>query len=79
MPQLSSETLFTREHHFLYQVKSLKTMAFRVNAKSDNPEVSRTFLWIQFSVAFGLNAMFLLAFMLYKYNPDFHSFITGRP
>ncbi len=54
-------------------------MAFRVNAKSDNPDVSRNFLWIQFGVFTGLNIMFLAIFLLYKYNPIFHSIITGRP
>ena len=30
--------------------------AFRVDAGFDNPDVSRTFLWIQFGVFTGLNA-----------------------
>jgi len=54
-------------------------MAFRVNAGSDNPDVSRTFLWIQFGVFTGLNILFLVIFLLYKYNSAFHSVITGIP
>tara|TARA_B100000965_G_C19548340_1_gene738935 strand:+ start:914 stop:1087 length:174 start_codon:yes stop_codon:yes gene_type:complete len=53
--------------------------AFRVNAGFDNPDVSRTFLWIQFGVFTGLNFLFLVIFLLYKYNSAFHSLITGRP
>ena len=53
--------------------------AFRVNAGFDNPDVSRTFLWIQFGVFTGLNVLFLLIFLLYKYNSVFHSVISGRP
>ena len=53
-------------------------MAFRVDTKSDNPEVSRTFLWIQFTVFTGLNILFLVIFLLYKYNSAFHTLITGR-
>jgi hypothetical protein len=52
--------------------------AFRVDAGFDNPDVSRTFLWIQFGVFTGLNVLFLVTFLLYKFNPTFHSFITGR-
>tara|TARA_Y100001968_G_scaffold323254_1_gene360644 strand:+ start:764 stop:937 length:174 start_codon:yes stop_codon:yes gene_type:complete len=52
--------------------------AFRVDAGFDNPEVSRSFLWIQFSVFTGLNVLFLVTFFLYKYNATFHSLITGR-
>ncbi len=52
--------------------------AFRVNAGYDNPEVSRTFLWIQFAVFSGLNILFLVTFFLYKYNIAFHMLITGR-
>ena len=54
-------------------------MPLRVDAKSDNPNVGKTFLWIQFGVALFLNGSFLLAFLLFKFNPSFHSFITGRP
>tara|TARA_Y100001968_G_scaffold253276_1_gene238909 strand:- start:491 stop:664 length:174 start_codon:yes stop_codon:yes gene_type:complete len=53
--------------------------AFRVDAGFDNPNVSRTFLWIQFGVFTGLNVIFLVIFLLYKYNFAFHSVITGRP
>ena len=53
--------------------------AFRVDAGFDNPDVSRTFLWIQFIVFTGLNLLFLVIFLLYKLNPAFHSVITGRP
>ena len=53
--------------------------AFRVDAGFDNPDVSRTFLWIQFGVFTGLNVLFLVVFLLYKFNPTFHSVITGRP
>ncbi len=53
--------------------------AFRVDAGFDNPDVSRTFLWIQFAVFTGLNVLFLVIFLLYKFNPAFHSVITGRP
>ena len=52
---------------------------FRVDAGFDNPDVSRTFLWIQFGVFTGLNVLFLVIFLLYKLNPTFHSLITGRP
>tara|TARA_Y100001968_G_C19276281_1_gene676895 strand:+ start:528 stop:698 length:171 start_codon:yes stop_codon:yes gene_type:complete len=52
--------------------------AFRVDAGFDNPEVSRAFLWIQFGVFTGLNILFLLMFLLYKYNSAFHMLITGR-
>ena len=52
---------------------------FRVDAGFDNPDVSRAFLWIQFSVFTGLNLIFLVIFLLYKYNTAFHSVITGRP
>tara|TARA_Y100001968_G_scaffold328772_1_gene376579 strand:+ start:566 stop:739 length:174 start_codon:yes stop_codon:yes gene_type:complete len=52
---------------------------FRVDAGFDNPDVSRTFLWIQFGVFTGLNLLFLVIFLLYKLNPSFHSLITGRP
>ena len=52
---------------------------FRVDAGFDNPGVSRTFLWIQFGVFTGLNVLFLMIFLLYKYNAAFHSVITGRP
>ena len=55
------------------------TKTFRVDAGFDNPEVSRTFLWIQFIVFTGLNVLFLIIFLLYKYNSAFHSVITGRP
>ena len=51
---------------------------FRVDAGFDNPDVSRTFLWIQFGVFTGLNILFLVIFLLYKYNAAFHSVITGR-
>ena len=51
---------------------------FRVDAGFDNPDVSRTFLWIQFGVFTGLNFLFLVMFLLYKFNPAFHSVITGR-
>ena len=54
-------------------------MAFRVDAKSDNPNVSRTFLWIQFFVFTGLNTLFLIVYLLYQHNPAFHSVISGRP
>ena len=53
--------------------------AFRVDAGFDTPAVSRTFLWIQFAVFTGLNVLFLVIFLLYKFNPAFHSVITGRP
>ena len=53
--------------------------SFRVDAGFDNPNVSRTFLWIQFGVFTGLNVLFLVIFLLYKYNTAFHSIITGRP
>ena len=53
--------------------------AFRVDAGFDNPDVSRTFLWIQFGVFTALNVLFLVMFLLYKFNPAFHSVITGRP
>ena len=53
--------------------------AFRVNSGFDNPDVSKTFLWIQFGVFTGLNVLFLVIFLLYKFNPGFHSVITGRP
>ena len=53
--------------------------AFRVNAGFDNPDVSGTFLWIQFFVFTGLNVLFLFMYLLYKFNPAFHSVITGRP
>tara|TARA_Y100001968_G_scaffold175597_1_gene160907 strand:+ start:650 stop:823 length:174 start_codon:yes stop_codon:yes gene_type:complete len=53
--------------------------AFRVDAGFDNPDVSRTFLWIQFCVFTGLNVLFLVIYLLYKFNPAFHSVITGRP
>ena len=53
--------------------------AFRVDAGFDNPDVSRTFLWIQFVVFTGLNVLFLIFFLFYKYNSAFHSVITGRP
>ena len=53
--------------------------AFRVDAGFDNPDVSRTFLWIQFVVFTSLNVLFLVIFFLYKFNPAFHSVITGRP
>ena len=53
--------------------------AFRVDAGFDNPDVSRTFLWIQFGIFTGLNVLFLVIFLLYKFNPTFHSLITGRP
>ena len=53
--------------------------AFRVDAGFGNPDVSRTFLWIQFGVFTGLNILFLVMFLLYKFNPAFHSVITGRP
>ncbi len=53
--------------------------AFRVDAGFDNPDVSRRFLWIQFIVFTGLNVLFLVIFLLYKYNTTFHSVITGRP
>ena len=53
--------------------------AFRVDAGFDNPDVSRTFLRIQFGVFTGLNVLFLVIFLLYKFNPAFHSVITGRP
>tara|TARA_Y100001968_G_scaffold213069_1_gene196116 strand:- start:727 stop:900 length:174 start_codon:yes stop_codon:yes gene_type:complete len=51
---------------------------FRVDAGFNNPDVSRTFLWIQFGVFTGLNVIFFLIFLLYKYNTTFHSVITGR-
>ena len=53
--------------------------SFRVDAGFDNPDVSRTFLWIQFAVFTGLNLLFLVIFPLYKFNPAFHGVITGRP
>ena len=53
--------------------------AFRVDAGFDNPDVSRRFLWIQFGVFAGLNVLFLVIYFLYKFNPSFHSIITGRP
>ena len=53
--------------------------AFRVDAGPDNPNVSHTFLWIQFGVFTGLNFLFLIIYLLYKFNPAFHSVITGRP
>ena len=53
--------------------------AFRVDAGFDNPDVSRTFLWIQFGVFTALNVLFLVMFLLYKFNPAVHSVITGRP
>ncbi len=52
---------------------------FRVDAGFDNPDVSRTFLWIQFGVFTGLNLLFLVVFLLYKFNPAFHGVISGRP
>tara|TARA_Y100001968_G_C19246863_1_gene662359 strand:+ start:78 stop:251 length:174 start_codon:yes stop_codon:yes gene_type:complete len=52
---------------------------FRIDAGFDNPDVSRTFLWIQFGVFTVLNLLFLSMFLLYKYNPAFHSVISGRP
>ncbi len=52
---------------------------FRVDAGFDNPDVSRTFLWIQFDVFTGLNLIFLVTYLLYKFNTTFHSVITGRP
>ena len=52
---------------------------FSVDAGCDNPDVRRTFLWIQFGVFTGLNLLFLFNFLLYKYNSAFHSVITGRP
>ena len=52
--------------------------AFRVDAGFNNPDVSRTFLWIQFTVFTGLNVLFLVMFLFYKYNTAFHSLITGR-
>ena len=51
---------------------------FRVDAGFDNPNVSRTFLWIQFFVFTGLNILFLIIYLLYKLNPAFHTVITGR-
>tara|TARA_B100001029_G_scaffold42438_1_gene33134 strand:- start:376 stop:549 length:174 start_codon:yes stop_codon:yes gene_type:complete len=53
--------------------------SFRVDAGFDNPGVSRTFLWIQFGVFTGLNLLFLVTYLLYKFNTPFHSVITGRP
>ena len=53
--------------------------AFRVDAGCDNPDVSRTFLWIQFGVFTVLNLLFLVTYLLYKFNSPFHSVITGRP
>ena len=53
--------------------------AFCVDAGFDNPDVSRAFLWIQFAVFTGLNVLFLAIYLLYKFNPSFHSVITGRP
>ena len=63
------------------KINTLSNMAkaFRVDAGFDNPDVSRTFLWIQFGVFTGLNVLFLVIFLLYKFNPAFHSVITGRP
>ena len=58
---------------------SKMSKAFRVDAGFDNPDVSRTFLWIQFGVFTSLNLLFLFIFLLYKFNPAFHSVITGRP
>tara|TARA_Y100001968_G_C18762856_1_gene438565 strand:- start:197 stop:370 length:174 start_codon:yes stop_codon:yes gene_type:complete len=52
---------------------------FRVDAGFDKPDVSRTFLWIQFGVFAGLNVLFLIIFSLYKFNPAFHSVISGTP
>ena len=53
--------------------------AFRVDAGFENPDVSRTFLWIQFGVFTGLNLLFLVTYLLYKFNTTFHNVITGRP
>ena len=52
---------------------------FRVDGGFDNPDVSRRFFWIQFGVFTGLNVLFLVVFLLYKLNPNFHSLIAGRP
>ena len=60
-------------------ILSKMAKAFRVDAGFDNPDVSRSFLWIQFGVFTGLNALFLVIYLLYKFNPAFHSVITGRP
>ena len=53
--------------------------SFRVDAGFVNPNVSRKFLWIQFGVFTGLNALFFAIYLLYKFNPAFHSVISGRP
>ena len=53
--------------------------AFRVDAVFDNADVSRTFLYIQFGVFTRLNLLFLVTYLLYKFNTPFHSVITGRP
>ncbi len=47
----------------------------RVDIKSDNPGVSKTFLRIQFFVFLGLNSLFLLVFLGYKYVPAIHDYI----
>ena len=52
---------------------------FRVNEGFDNPDVSNTFLWIEFVVFTGLNLLFLVIFLLYRFNPVIHRLITGRP
>ncbi len=52
--------------------------SLRVDAGFDNPDVSRTFLWIQFGIFTGLNFLFLIVYFLYKFKPAFHSVITGR-
>ena len=59
-----------------YNIKNGKT--FRVDAGFDNHEVSRKFLWIQFAVFTGLNFLFLVFYLLCKFNPAIHSLITGR-
>jgi len=47
----------------------------RVDSKSDNPAVSKTFLKIQFFVFLGLNSLFLMTFLGYKYVPAIHDLI----
>ena len=57
------------------QDKVISKNKMRVNIKSDNPEVSRTFLIIQFFVFLMLNTLFICAFLGYKYIPAVHDFI----
>ena len=52
---------------------------FRIETGFDNPDVSRILLWDKSGVLTGLNILFLVIFLLYKFNPVSHGVITGRP